>query len=52
MLEIAGLGVLSPIVGLYQVQVDGFAWLNLVCIVTLASMERNCEQAYNRAEFS
>lgn len=28
MFEISGLAMLSPIVGLYQVQVDGFAWLN------------------------
>lgn len=26
--EISGLAVLSPAVGLYQVQVDGFAWLS------------------------
>lgn len=26
--EISGLAMLSPIVGLYQVQVDGFALLN------------------------
>lgn len=26
--EISGLAVLSPAVGLYQLQVDGFAWLS------------------------
>lgn len=28
MLEVSGLAVFSPTLGLYQVQVDGFAWLN------------------------
>lgn len=28
MFEISGLAMLLPTIGLYQVQVDGFAWLN------------------------